>query len=379
MTEELVDPVPGDFNIGIPLSPCRAVEEAPVDLDEPETRPLPALPPAALLNGLSSLWRYPWKGLDAMESVLDELSTNESLKGYAGKLDALKNDLAAYNDPDETIVGADAVQLEYTRMFIGSFRMYAPPYASYYMDGEGQMYGPTAVAVEDLYAQFGLEIKLDEHDMPSCRVVLLGESIRDSGAFAALGGDAVCAEDKAREGLADDDADEGRGEAAEGVGAAEEVAALLEQRDGLDAERAQRGVAAAEARAQEQHEVGVVVACALEHELRHEANDDGAREVDDERDERKLPLPGDESQEIAANRPQKPACSDGKRTEHRFSSPSGPAGRDARELYHAGKRRGERRPPLVFRLSGKKKPPRLFAGEGVFSMVPATGIEPATH
>ena len=166
MTEELVDPVPEDFNIGIPLSPCRAVEEAPVDLDEPETRPLPALPPAALLNGLSSLWRYPWEGLDAMESVLDELSTNESLKGYAGKLDALKNDLAAYNDPDETIVGADAVQLEYTRMFIGSFRMYAPPYASYYMDGEGQMYGPTAVAVEDLYAQFGLEIKLDEHDMP---------------------------------------------------------------------------------------------------------------------------------------------------------------------------------------------------------------------
>lgn len=184
--EELIDPMPEDFSIGIPLTPSQAAEE-PVDLDEPETRPLPEVAPSALLDGLSCLWRYPWKGLDFLESILDELVEDELLARYAERLGGLRGDLRAFVESTETIVGADALQLEYTRMFIGSFKMYAPPYASYYMDGEGQVYGPTAVAVEDLYAQFGLEIKKDEHDMPDHIRFLLAFMATLAKAYETMG------------------------------------------------------------------------------------------------------------------------------------------------------------------------------------------------
>ena len=42
--------------------------------------------------------------------------------------------------------------------------MYAPPYASYYVDGEHQVYGPTTMEVAQLYEQFGLELSASEHE-----------------------------------------------------------------------------------------------------------------------------------------------------------------------------------------------------------------------
>ena len=188
LNEELIDEMPDDFNIGIPLTPCHAAPQAEINLDEPETRPLPSVAPSALLDTLSKAWRYPWSGLDALDSLLAEAAANSSLAAFAQRLEALRADLQAYNASTEEIIGADALQLEYTRLFIGSFRMYAPPYASYYMDGEGQMYGPTAVAIEDLYAQFKLEIKQDEHDMPDhlrfllAFMSLLAQAYETSGA-----------------------------------------------------------------------------------------------------------------------------------------------------------------------------------------------------
>ena len=89
-----------------------------------------------------------------------------ALTRYEDALCGLEDAFCAYEKSTETVVGAHLSQLDYTRLFIGSFKMYAPPYASYYLDGADQIFGPTAVAVEDLYAQFGLEIKSDEHDMP---------------------------------------------------------------------------------------------------------------------------------------------------------------------------------------------------------------------
>lgn len=128
-------------------------------------RPLPRIAPSVLLEGLAHLWDYP-KDADSLSAQLAYMKQASELQRYTAAISELERALGAYRESTETVVGAHLSQLDYTRLFIGSFKMYAPPYASYYVDGADQVFGPTAVAVEDLYAQFGLEIKAEEHDMP---------------------------------------------------------------------------------------------------------------------------------------------------------------------------------------------------------------------
>lgn len=146
---------------------CQAPACAPEAEDEDAyaARPLPHVAPAALLEVLARLWDYPESG-DSVSAELARMRQNAGLTRYEDALCGLEDAFRAYEKSTETVVGAHLSQLDYTRLFIGSFKMYAPPYASYYLDGADQIFGPTAVAVEDLYAQFGLEIKSDEHDMP---------------------------------------------------------------------------------------------------------------------------------------------------------------------------------------------------------------------
>ena len=146
---------------------CQAPASAPEAEDEDAyaSRPLNHVAPAALLEWLSRLWDYPERG-DSVSAELARMRQDAALTRYEDALCGLEDAFCAYEKSTETVVGAHLSQLDYTRLFIGSFKMYAPPYASYYLDGADQIFGPTAVAVEDLYAQFGLEIKSDEHDMP---------------------------------------------------------------------------------------------------------------------------------------------------------------------------------------------------------------------
>ena len=57
-------------------------------------------------------------------------------------------------------------QLAYTRLFIGSFHMEAPPYASYYLDPGRLVNGKTTVEVQAVYRQFGLRLAPREFEPP---------------------------------------------------------------------------------------------------------------------------------------------------------------------------------------------------------------------
>lgn len=146
---------------------------------EYENRQTPRLPKAAVLSALSTLWTYPKAGIEAYKSVLSngaecagssDGTGNGAISGssenFAADFAQLLEAFDAYTASTETIVGSTAFELDYTRLFIGSLKMYAPPYASYYIDGDALLYGPTAAEIDEIYAQFGIEIKRDEHDMP---------------------------------------------------------------------------------------------------------------------------------------------------------------------------------------------------------------------
>ena len=109
---------------------------------------------AALLAALSQAFTYPATSIEETTRGLASLDTNE-LGGFA----YLVEDALAKSREFESLTAA---QLAYTRLFIGSMRMEAPPYASYYLEKEHTLFGRAAVEVEAIYRQFGIELDSKE-------------------------------------------------------------------------------------------------------------------------------------------------------------------------------------------------------------------------
>ena len=118
---------------------------------ETDTMDVAVVPPAALVSALSQAFAYPWNGLG---------ETTVALRAFRETLpeDLLLERVTDVLAKSETFDDRTAEQLAYTRLFIGSFKMEAPPYASYYLEETHTMNGQAAAEVEAVYAQFGLEL-----------------------------------------------------------------------------------------------------------------------------------------------------------------------------------------------------------------------------
>lgn len=108
------------------------------------------LPSSSLLAALSHAFSYPWNGLEETLAGLRELDSS----GCGAYGEAVRGVLdAAGLFEDRT-----AEQLAYTRLFIGSFKIEAPPYASYYLEEDHSINGQAAIEVAAVYRQFGIEL-----------------------------------------------------------------------------------------------------------------------------------------------------------------------------------------------------------------------------
>lgn len=126
-----------------------------------------SVPPSCLLEALSAVFTYPAQGLETSLQLLEACAHDGACATWLDGVDGVLKAAQTFKTADaEGSAEFEAVQLEYTRLFIGSFKMYAPPYASYYLDEGGQVQGPVAFEVEALYGEFGLQLGCDEHDCP---------------------------------------------------------------------------------------------------------------------------------------------------------------------------------------------------------------------
>lgn len=66
------------------------------------------------------------------------------------------------------------LEIEYNRLFVGPRRPQAPPYESVYRDPRGLVMGPAARDVERRYAEAGLALAPDCHDLPDHVATELG-------------------------------------------------------------------------------------------------------------------------------------------------------------------------------------------------------------
>ena len=89
-----------------------------------------------------------------------------------------------------------ALQVDYTALFIGSFKMWAPPYASYYLDGEGQLGGESTLKVERAYREGGRMLN-QEHKQPGDHVATMCEFLFDLLRRSAQAAEAGRAEEAA--------------------------------------------------------------------------------------------------------------------------------------------------------------------------------------
>ena len=109
---------------------------------------------SCLLDALSKAFVYPWNGIDETTEALRALS-KEQRGAYDEQIDAVLDSIDQFED-------LTAAQLAYTRLFIGSFRMEAPPYGSYYLDADHMLYGQMEVEVRSVFEQFGIQLGPDE-------------------------------------------------------------------------------------------------------------------------------------------------------------------------------------------------------------------------
>ncbi|GAB4547678.1 MAG: molecular chaperone TorD family protein [Thermodesulfovibrionia bacterium] len=61
----------------------------------------------------------------------------------------------------------NSILIDYSRLFIGPFKLVAPPYGSVYLDKEGLLMGDSTIEAVRLYREAGVEMDRDTHkDMP---------------------------------------------------------------------------------------------------------------------------------------------------------------------------------------------------------------------
>lgn len=120
--------------------------------------PSRSLPCAGLLKGAAAAFAYPEGGIS---STLTELRDGLAAEGAALSAElhgALRRVLEASGCFHDGVEG----KLAYTRLFIGSLKMEAPPYASYYLEEGRLLNGAVSVEVRSVYEQFGLQLAPDE-------------------------------------------------------------------------------------------------------------------------------------------------------------------------------------------------------------------------
>ncbi|MDY0042162.1 MAG: molecular chaperone TorD family protein, partial [Desulforhabdus sp.] len=94
-----------------------------------------------------------------------------------GNLQVLEDNLRIYFDEGmwqatamteclATIKHIDQLKLDFARLFVGPYQLFAPPYGSVYLDGDWQVMGPSTLDVIERYRLGGLALSNDFHDAP---------------------------------------------------------------------------------------------------------------------------------------------------------------------------------------------------------------------
>jgi len=90
----------------------------------------------------------------------------EKLFGLHDALNSICPDAAEFIDTTNGKMTIDKLELDYTKVFIGPFKVLAPPYGSIYLDNTRTVMGPSSIDVRNRYKEFGLDLSQSFKDAP---------------------------------------------------------------------------------------------------------------------------------------------------------------------------------------------------------------------
>ncbi len=112
-----------------------------------------------LYSKFSELFRKPEK----------EIWTEETLNLFCALVSELDLKINCETDGVNKLLKSvefDEILLEYTRIFLGPFKVLVPPYGSCYLENEKLLNGETTIQVKNIYLKLGLDISESWNDLP---------------------------------------------------------------------------------------------------------------------------------------------------------------------------------------------------------------------
>jgi len=93
--------------------------------------------------------------------ILEVLQKAESLPDWTALADRLKSLELCVNASDRS-----SLKAEYHRLFVGPYKLLAPPYASVYLEPESTIMGPSTLQVLRMYEEAGFVLSSSYKDLP---------------------------------------------------------------------------------------------------------------------------------------------------------------------------------------------------------------------
>jgi putative dimethyl sulfoxide reductase chaperone len=106
---------------------------------------------------LAACFYEPEKEFFLKEGLCDNLASQLAslhLERAATAANGMKQALEEQNDSD--------LKVEYARLFVGPFKLIAPPYGSVYLEGKRMLMGDSTLAVQKAYQENGLALEVSE-------------------------------------------------------------------------------------------------------------------------------------------------------------------------------------------------------------------------
>lgn len=98
--------------------------------------------------------------------VLPESGIFEQLTDLQDALNSVCPDAAEFVALMQAETPIDELEIDYTRLFVGPYKVLAPPYGSIYLDTARTVMGPSTADVRERYLSVGLDISEDFKDAP---------------------------------------------------------------------------------------------------------------------------------------------------------------------------------------------------------------------
>jgi len=90
----------------------------------------------------------------------------EKLVDLHDALNSICPDAVEFIDTVSEKMTIEKLELDYTKIFIGPFKVLAPPYGSIYLDNTRTVMGPSSIDVRNRYKEYGLDLSQSFKDAP---------------------------------------------------------------------------------------------------------------------------------------------------------------------------------------------------------------------